>query len=939
MKNITKLISVISVLLLCMLLFASCDAHLPSPDNFELDEQTLELKWDKVKGAMSYVITISGDEREKNTRLNKLSLEYLEEGTYEIKIKAVGDGVDVKDSDWATYTFVRAKESGLKFNLINSNTEYELVSAGTASGDIVIENYYRGKPVTSIADKALYNNSKITSIVIDKDSKISHIGDKAFSKCTSLQSVSIENNISDIGSYLFQSSKMLTTVKLPDTVTQITPYMFSWCSELKEVTIGSNITSIGAYGFANCISLPTITLPNSVTTIAEYAFSNCEGMTSINLGTGIESIGKLAVSSCYLLESVTFPEGLATIADYAFTRCEKLESIAIPNSVESIGYEAFSGCKSVNSITLGTGLKKIGGYAFYSTAIYNSVPDLFALDGWILEQKNKEAAITPATFFTENGIYGVADYAFYACTGEDFDQMALPGVKYLGDYAFYACSALWDVRFNDSLISIGKSSFARCEFLQYLELGNSLQTIGEEAFFKCSLLADAPLPDSLIRVGRNAFHSTMAYNAAATSTGGIVYVGNWIVGASVGATQPIMGLVVRDGTRGIADYAFRSAIIWGDVDMPDSVEYIGRSAFYANALISKMKLSAGLKYIDDFAFYGCQNTVFVSDTTAPLGDVTIPENVTYIGRSAFYACIGIAKLTIPESVKTIGDYAFYQCMGIGLPGFDEENPIVGGIILSEGLESIGNRAFQYCISLTDITIPDSVTYIGTHAFYKCEKLKTVNIGASLTNILEYTFYNCEAIESVNLGGVKNVGKYAFRGCGLLTDLDFSGLESIGHASFYKCVSLTKINLSDSLKHIGEYAFRGCNLISTIIIPDSVETIGKHAFYGMVNTTIFCEAAEAPKDWHFRFNTSYRPIFWGCTLSDDNSYVVSFTKSDVNPDNVDENNFVSDPERDGYVFEGWSTVMNSTTVDYTTEDMIVNAPAGTTLYAVWTAVTE
>ena len=939
MKNIIKLITVISVLLLCMLSLASCDAHLPSPENFELNEQTLDLKWDKVKGAMSYVISISGDEREKNTRMNQISLDYLDAGTYEIKVKAIGDGVEFEDSDWGTYTFVRAKESGLKFQLINSNSEYEVVGAGSASGDVVIENYYRGKPVTSIADKALYNNSKITSIVIDKDSKISRIGDKAFSKCTSLQSVSIENDLAYIGEYAFQSSKMLETVKLPDTVTAISPYMFSWCSVLKEVTIGPNITSIGAYSFSNCLAITSIALPDTVTSIDEYAFSNCEALTTITIGNSVKNIGKFAFSSCFALESITFPETLKSIDDYAFTRCEKIQSITIPDSVETIGYEAFSECTAASTVKLGTGLKKIGSGAFYNTAFYKNAPDLIMLDGWVIEQKNKLAPVTPSTVFTENNIYGIADSAYAACTHEDFDQISLHGIKYVGDYAFYGCSALWDVRFDDSLLTIGVSSFARCEFLQWLELGNSLQSIGMEAFFKCNLLAEATLPDSLTKVGRNAFHSTMAHNTATDSTGGVVYIGNWLVGASVSPSQPIMGLAIREGTRGIADYAFRSAIIWGTVEMPDTVEYIGRSAFYGGTVITGVKLSASLKYIDDYAFYGCQNALFVNTMVDPvLGATVLPEGLTYIGRSAFYGCVGIAKITIPGTVKTIGDYAFYQCVSLGLPGFDEDNPITGGVFLSEGLEHIGNRAFQYCTALTNITIPNSVTYLGTHAFYKCAALKDVTLGTSLENVLEYTFFNCEALENVNLGNVKSVGKYAFRNCALITSIDLSNLESIGYSSFYKCASLTKLNLSDSLKNIGDYAFRGCNLIGTVIIPDSVETVGKHAFYGMANTTIFCEVAEAPIGWHFRFNSSYRPIFWGCELSDDNTYVVSFTKSDNNPDNVDENNIISDPEREGYTFEGWSTILNSTSVTYTT-DTVATAPAGTVLYAVWTAITE
>ena len=925
MKKKFSVILALGILALCALLVTSCSSgKLPEPDGFKLNEETLTLSWNKVKGAMSYVVLIEGEERERTTRTNSISLEYLEAGTYEIKVKTVGDDVETKDSKWSTYTFVRAHESGLKYTLINGKTEYQVSGAGLATGDVVVDAVYRGKPVTSIADKAFYNNSKITSITVG--SNIKKIGERAFAKCSQLTSVTIENGVTEIGEKAFQSSKALVTVSLPDSITEITPYMFSWCSALENLTMGSSVTAIGDYAFSNCKALKTVTLPNTVKTIGEYAFSDCEAMTRITLGTELVSIADYAFSKCLALEGITFPNTLESIGQEAFYNCTSLTAVAIPDSVKTIGLKAFMDCAALADISIGTGVTKLGGGTFQNTAFYNNATGIVTLSGWVIEAKDRE--ITSITL--PEGIYGIADYAFYGC--QKLDQVSFTGIKYVGDYAFKLCTNMWECLFDDSLLTIGTATFSRCEYLKTIDVGSSLESIGTQTFYGCSMLnADGiELPKSLKSIGPYAFQASRAQSESA----GFIIVDDWIVGNTLGSNMTIFNIIIPEGIRGLADYAFIEVNMFGTITIPEGVEIIGRAAFYKASSPSTISLPSTLKYIGDYAFYGCSTASFGENYT-----LNIPEGVEYIGRSSFYECAGIVSLTIPSSVKTVEDFAFYGCKNLGKKAeATETTPAFNGsVTIQNGVEHIGIRAFQYCESLTEITLPESLTYIGSHMFYKCTALKSVNIIGAIDAINEYTFFNCTALETVTLPNtVKTVEKYAFRGCESLKAISLPSVESIGNYAFYKCGSLTELVFSNSLTTIGDYAIRACKGIKTLIIPSTVTNIGKHAFHGMSDVTIFCEAEKAPSEWNERFNSSYRPIFFGCELSDDNSYVVSFTVGETNPDNADENNVLSAPTRNGYAFAGWTTVKDETTVEYSMENL-TTAPTGTKLYAIWTEV--
>ena len=81
-----------------------------------------------------------------------------------------------------------------------------------------------------------------------------------------------------------------------------------------------------------------------------------------------------------------------------------------------------------------------------------------------------------------------------------------------------------------------------------------------------------------------------------------------------------------------------------------------------------------------------------------------------------------------------------------------------------------------------------------------------------------------------------------------------------------------------------------------------------------------------------------PVVWNCVLSEDKSYVVSFTMKKDGIENVTEKNPLGDPEREGYAFVGWATEENSKTVAYKSEN-VAEAPEGTVLYAIWQQKTQ
>ena len=110
--------------------------------------------------------------------------------------------------------------------------------------------------------------------VIKFDGDVTTIGEKAFGY-SSLTSVAIPDSVTEIGVQAFYYCSRLTSVTIGDSVTTIGNCAFGWCESLTSVTIGDSVTTIGDYAFSNCDSLTSVTIPDSVTTIGNYAFYGC----------------------------------------------------------------------------------------------------------------------------------------------------------------------------------------------------------------------------------------------------------------------------------------------------------------------------------------------------------------------------------------------------------------------------------------------------------------------------------------------------------------------------------------------------------------------------------------------------------------------------------------------------------------------------------------
>ena len=188
----------------------------------------------------------------------------------------------------------------------------------------------------------------------------------------------------------------------------------------------------------------------------------------------------------------------------------------------------------------------------------------------------------------------------------------------------------------------------------------------------------------------------------------------------------------------------------------------------------------------------------------------------------------------------------------------------GHVVIPEEVTEIGDRAFQYCRGLTEVTLPATVKRIGKGAFRYCEQLRRAALGMGVEEIADEAFRGCCSLPSIAIpAGVRRIGREAFAWCVQLRTATLpEGLLQIDAEGFNGCAALTELSLPEGLTHIGENAFFGCEGLTELTIPQSVRNIGRWSFNDCTHL-----ARIAITDSVVDFS-----IFWGC--ADLETFVVS-----------------------------------------------------------------
>ena len=642
--------------------------------------------------------------------------------------------------------------------------------------------------------------SNLESVAFAEESILTSIGSEAFRYCSSLTSIDIPAEVTSIGSEAFRYCSNLTSIEIPAGVTSIGEHAFDGCSNLTGVSFaeGSQLTSIGSYAFYGCSSLKSIEIPAGVTSIGDYAFRYCSNLTSIEIPAGVTSIGSCAFEFCSNLESVTFAEGsqLASIGRYAFRDCSSLKSIEILAGVTSIGDSAFWCCSNLNTV-------------YYAGSIEN----WFNIDF-------EDSCSNPLSYGADLYIDGAL-----------LTKVEVPESITTIGYQLAGCTSLTSITIHSGVTSIGGSAFSGCSNLESVTFaeGSLLTSIGDYAFYECSNLNKVYYAGSIedwfnIEFG-GSYTNPLYYGAD-------LYIGGELVTEVV---VPESVTTIEEQLRGCTSLT--------SITIHFGVTSIGSSAFSGCSNLESVSFAEGsqLTSIGDYAFFGCSS----------LTSIEIPAGVTSIGNSAFWGCYltivyNYSDLEITAGSSDYGDVAYYAEVVLtddNLTNVKDEN---GYVTYTDGEEVL---LLGYLGSEKDIVIPEGVTRIAKYAFY-WDDIVSVTLPESLTEIGNSAFDGCYNLKEIYNNsalditvGSTDLGRVAYYAVKVHNSSesesifdDESGFAIVDGVLYGYRGSATNIIIPETVTSIARYAFYGNTDIISVTIPAGVTSIGDYAFNGCSSLT-------------------------------------------------------------------------------------------------------
>ena len=717
--------------------------------------------------------------------------------------------------------------------------------------------------------------SAIKKVVID--SGITSVGNLAFSNCYELKEVVFADSVTEIGNRAFQGS-MLTSATITPYITKIDWDAYSGCSTLASVYItdlaawcninfgnfNANPLYHGATLYVNGLALTSLSIPETVTNLKYSSFCGYKKLTSVSIPSQLRVLADSTFYKCENLtnfyasnsEYFTAVDGVLYNKDktylYAFPAAKKAKSFVIPDTVKTVGGYAFA-CSSIEEITLPESIQFIGQYAFTLCGSLNRV-NAPSLDTWcdiyfsgtesnplyyghdlyidgnpvtdiVVDKLNFTAFVgchTLKTVVIEDGITVIEPYSLAECV--NLKSVALPKTLKTIESNAFTGSGIEYIVFPDSLTEIGSTAFNGCTRLKNFKLPSGLEKIGYSAFANCDSLTEVTVPDSVTAIESGIFREC----------------------------DNLVSVTFPKTVTKFANYIFYFCESLTTVNIPENVTKIDDYTFYGCNSLKEIKLPSSLQSIGIDAFGCCEE----------LEEIELPDSVTALGTGVFYGCTGLKTVKIGKGVKALPRTAFSQCYSLE------------SVTLSEGLKSIGVQAFQRCESLVSIVIPDTVTSIETSAFSTCYSLTSVTLGSGVTSIGTNAFLYCYSLYEVcNNSGLaitagaitygkiaqyaKNIYSTNSGNSVLYRDGDFvvSCIDGKYGIQKYVGANRTNIILPTTLKYgntsvsgykLNAYAFYNVEF-SALVIPKGV-TLDSLALYMCSEITLYADKGSAAEEF-------------------------------------------------------------------------------------------
>ena len=333
----------------------------------------------------------------------------------------------------------------------------------------------------------------------------------------------------------------------------------------------------------------------------------------------------------------------------------------------------------------------------------------------------------------------------------------------------------------------------------------SVTNFGEQLFMECPNLAKVKLPQGITYLPRKMFSN---------------------------CTSPVMdNYQIPETIEVIGEGAFSQSAL-SNIVIPAKVTTIEGDAFWDTKLTS-IVIPATVKYVGYSAFSGCpltQAELLSSETVlgnsvfkdTKLTTFKYPNGTIETGDFTFRDCKDLESVELPMTVKAIGRECFCGCSSLT------------NINLPEGLTYIGQYGLSYT-SFSQIILPSTLETIESFALTGCKQLTSITIPASVSSIGQYTFAECEGLESVDFKGYLNsLPRSIFKGCKILSNITLpKNLTRIERWAFEYCDSLKEFVIPDGLSVIEEAAFRYSGLTS-VILPNTLNAVEGAAFCSCQN---------------------------------------------------------------------------------------------------------